>query len=254
MEFEEFDAFTNKLCRETGRIILPHFADPNLQVTTKSDQTPVTIADQDAERMIRDAIETLYPEHGIMGEEFGSTQESSEYQWMIDPIDGTKSFAAGSPLFGTMIALLREGEPLFGCVNYPAIGKRISGDNRQACCDDKRVSVRKNLPLSEAIVLTTDIQSIGKHQNQKNFEELLGKTLFCRTWGDCFGYYLVAIGKAAIMLDPVMNPWDIMALVPILRGAGAVITDWHGDNPAKGNSCIAANPDLHETVVRILNQ
>ncbi|MDQ8201623.1 histidinol-phosphatase [Pelagicoccus sp. SDUM812003] len=254
MQFEEFDTFTAKLCKESERIILAYFDDPNLEVISKSDDTPVTAADREAETMIRDAIETLYPEHGIMGEEFGSQNAASDYQWVIDPIDGTKTFAAGTPLFGTMIALLKDGEPLYGSINYPGVRRRLSGDNARAFANGKPIRARSNVPLKDALVMTTDIQSIAKHQNGANFEELLAKTKFCRTWGDCFGYYLVAIGKADIMLDPIMNPWDIMALVPILRGAGAVITDWRGDNPAKGESCVATNPDLHESVMNILNQ
>ncbi|MBK1878891.1 inositol monophosphatase family protein [Pelagicoccus mobilis] len=254
MQFEEFDAFTGKLCKETERIILDYFESPDLEILSKSDDTPVTAADRKAEEMIRAAIETVYPEHGIMGEEFGNSNESADYQWVVDPIDGTKTFTAGTPLFGTMIALLKDGEPLFGCINYPVIHKRLSGDNQNAYCNTKPISARSGVPLSDAIVLTTDVQSIPKYQNGANFDELLGKTKFCRTWGDCFGYFLVATGKADIMLDPIMNPWDIMALVPVLRGAGAVITDWYGGNPAKGESCIASNPDLHELVIQTLNQ
>ncbi len=254
MQFEEFDAFTGKLCKETERIILQYFESPDLEVISKSDDTPVTAADRKAEQMIRAAIETLYPEHGIMGEEFGSINESADYQWVIDPIDGTKSFTTGSPLFGTMIALLKDGEPLFGTINYPVINKRIIGNNQQAYCNSEPIKARTGVPLSDAIVLTTDVQSIPEFQNGANFEELLGKTKFCRTWGDCFGYYLVATGKADIMLDPEMSPWDIMALVPVLRGSGAVITDWFGGNPAKGESCIASNSDLHESVIQTLNQ
>lgn len=254
MQFEEFDAFTSKLCKETERLILEYFESPDLEVLSKSDDTPVTAADRKAEQMIRGAIETLYPDHGIMGEEFGQTNQAADHQWVVDPIDGTKTFTAGTPLFGTMIALLKDGEPLFGTINYPVMGKRLSGDNQRAFCNGKPISARRGIPLSDAIVLTTDAQSIAKYQNGPNFDELLAKTKFCRTWGDCFGYFLVATGKADIMLDPVMNPWDIMALVPVLRGAGAVITDWHGGNPAKGESCIASNPDLHEAVIQTLNQ
>lgn len=254
MQFEEFDSFARKLSLETQRIVLPYFESPDLEILSKSDDTPVTAADREAERMIRDALETLYPEHSIVGEEFGEKGAGSAYTWVIDPIDGTKTFTAGCPLFGTMIALLKDGEPLYGSVNYPALGKRISGDNHAAYCNEKPILARSGVPLKDAIVLTTDVQSIGQFQDGQAFEELLAKTRFCRTWGDCYGYFLVATGKADIMLDPVMNPWDIMALVPVLRGAGATITDWHGGNPAKAKSLVAANADLHETVIEILNQ
>lgn len=253
MQFEEFEAFTSKLCRETQKVILTYFHDPDLEVISKDDDTPVTKADRECEQMIRAAIETLYPEHGIIGEEFGETNAEADCKWLIDPIDGTKSFTAGCPLFGTMIALLKEGEPIFGCINYPATNTFVSGDNQRAFCNAKPISARLGVPLEEALLLTTDFQEIGQHQDQSAFDELVAKTSFSRTWGDCFGYYLVATGKADIMLDSIMNPWDLMALIPILRGSGAVVTDWHGDNPAKGNSCVASNADLHESVLTILN-
>ena len=136
-----------------------------------------------------------------------------------------------------MIALLRDGEPIYGCINYPALGKRLSGDGRAAFSNSKRIRARTGVPLGQAVVLTTDLQNIDRYQNRPAFDELLRQTSFCRTWGDCYGYSLVACGKAEIMLDPILNPWDIMALIPILRGSGAVITDWRGDNPAKGSTC-----------------
>ncbi len=254
MLFEEFDAFTLKLCQETARVILPYFEDPQLEILSKSDDTPVTAADRLAETMIREAIETLYPQHGILGEEHGQKESASPYQWVVDPIDGTKTFAAGCPLFGTMIALLKDGQPLFGCINYPATGARLSGDNRHAFANGKPIAARRGVPLDQALVLVTDFQSVARHQNGPNFEALLAQTKLSRTWGDCFGYSLVATGKADVMLDPILSPWDIMALVPILRGAGAAISDWFGGDPAKGASCIAANHDLHSSVVEILNR
>lgn len=253
MQFEEFDAVTQKLSKETQRVILPYFEDPDLEVLSKSDDTPVTAADRETERMIRGALEALYPDHGVEGEEFDEKPGSSAYSWVIDPIDGTKTFAAGCPLFGTMIALLHEGQPLYGCINYPALGKRLVGDGIRAFCNGDPVAARRGIPLEKSILLTTDVASVAAHRDGAAFEALVARVRFCRTWGDCYGYYLVATGKAEAMVDPIMNPWDIMALVPILRGAGATITDWLGGDPAKGDSCIAANADLHETILRILN-
>jgi len=252
MRFEEFDTLTTKLCKETGRLIMGYYQAPDLQVLSKADDSPVTAADRESETMIRDAIQTLYPEHGIIGEEYGPLKPSAEYQWAVDPIDGTKTFAAATPLFGTLIALLKDGEPLYGCMNFPAIGKRLSGDNHRAYCNGDPISSRQGVSLDKATVLTSDHLNVARHQDRRAFEELLSQTRLYRTWGDCFGYYLVACGKADIMLDPIMNPWDIMALIPVIRGAGATITDWHGGNPARGASCIAANADLHESVLRTL--
>ena len=253
MHFDEFDEFTRKLCVETQKTILSAYRNPELVVETKSDDTPVTFADRETEREIREAIQVLYPEHGIKGEEFDDVNPDAEMTWIIDPIDGTKSFAAGSPLFGTMIALLERGQPIFGCINYPAIGDRISGDGEAAYVNGSPVSATVGKPLDKSILLCTDQQYIDQVKGSKNFDQLSRMTYYTRTWGDCFGYYLVACGKADIMLDPEMNPWDLMALIPIIRGSGAMISDWEGGDPARGSSIVAANSDLHADVIRILN-
>ncbi len=253
MQFDEFDEFTRKLCAETQKTILSHYESPDLAIETKSDDTPVTVADKEAERIIREAIETLYPDHGIKGEEYDDINASAAFQWVIDPIDGTKSFTAGCPLFGTMIALLVEGDPVFGCINFPALGKRISSDSQATAINGSPAVASRGKPIEESILLTTDRASFTKTNRADAFNSLEERTRFTRTWGDCYGYYLVASGNAEIMVDPKMNPWDIMALVPIVRGSGAIITDWHGSNPALGDSIIAASANIHEDVVRILN-
>ena len=253
MQFEEFDQFTRKLCSETEKTILHYFNSSDLETESKSDDTPVTIADRTSEQTIRDAIEAAYPDHGIVGEEFADKASKSEYSWVIDPIDGTKTFVASCPLFGTMIALLKDGEPIYGCINYPAIGKRICGDGQRAFCNDSPIKARTGVSIDDSVVLVTDFLSVGDHQNGATFEALARRARLVRTWGDCYGYLLLCEGKADIMLDPEMSPWDIMALIPIVRGAGATITDWQGNNPTKGESIIAANSDLHAEVQSFLN-
>ncbi len=253
MQFEEFDEFTRKLCSETEKIILAAYENPDLAIEEKSDETPVTVADRETERDIREAIQVLYPEHGIVGEEFDSENAKADYVWVIDPIDGTKTFASGCPLYGTMIALLKEGEPVFGCINFPALGKRIRGDGKSCYVNERVAQARSGLSLNQTTLLLTDFLSIEAYQNQTAFLNLAKQAKMTRTWGDCYGYYLLATGKADIMLDPIMNPWDIMALIPIVQGAGARITDWQGNSPTKGNSIVAANVDLHEQVLSILN-
>lgn len=253
MQFEEFDEFTRKLCLETGKFILSVYESEELEVELKADDTPVTVADRESERQIREAIRVLYPDHGIKGEEQGDFNPNAAYTWVIDPVDGTKTFAAGCPLFGTMIALLKEGQPVFGCINYPAIGKRISGDGSSCAVNGKPAKARSGVALADATLLTTDFGNIERHQNGDAFDQLARQARLVRTWGDCFGYFLVATGKADIMLDPILNPWDIMALVPILRGSGAAISDWSGGDPAQGASLIAANADLHASIVAALN-
>lgn len=253
MQFDEFDEFTRKLCLETQKTILSLYENPDMVVETKSDQSPVTFADKETEREIREAIQVLYPEHGIKGEEYDDINPDADFTWVIDPIDGTKTFTAGCPLFGTMIALLNEGEPIFGCINFPALGKRISSDSHSTFVNGESKKATSGKPLNEALLLTTDYSEVAKRQNGRAFDELVSKTKMTRTWGDCYGYYLLATGNADIMLDPIANSWDIMALIPIVRGSGAVITDWFGNNPAQGNSIIAANANIHKEVLSILN-
>ncbi len=253
MQFDEFDEFTRKLCLETQKTILSLYESPDLEIETKGDESPVTFADRETEREIREAIQVLYPEHGIKGEEYGSINEDARFTWVIDPIDGTKTYTAGCPLFGTLIALLLEGEPVFGCINFPALGKRISSDSNATYLNGKQVKASTETPLEEALLLTTDYGEVAKRQDGKAFEKLVSKTRLTRTWGDCYGYYLLATGNAEIMLDPIMNAWDIMALIPIIRGSGAKITDWQGNDPSQGNSIIAASRHLHDEVVAILN-
>ena len=253
MHFTEFDQFTRKLCAETQKTILSLYENPDLEIEIKEDETPVTLADKKTEREIREAIQILYPDHGIKGEEYDDINPNAAFTWVIDPIDGTKTFTAGCPLFGTMIALAHEGEPIFGCINFPALGKRISSDSQTTVVNGIAVKASTRRSLGEAILLTTDQSDIARHQNGAAFDRLVSATRFTRTWGDCYGYYLLATGNADIMLDSEMSPWDIMALVPIIRGSGAIITDWKGANPAKGNSIVAASSNLHEEVLEILN-
>ena len=253
MQFDEFDEFTRKLSTETQKTILSLYENPDLEIELKGDETPVTFADKETERQIREAIQVVFPDHGIKGEEYDDVNPNSAFTWVIDPIDGTKTFTSGCPLFGTMIALMQDDEPVFGSINFPALGKRISSDSQTTVVNGTRVKASTSRRLEDAILLTTDQADIAHHQNGGAFEKLVSATRFTRTWGDCYGYYLLATGNADIMLDPEMSPWDIMALVPIIRGSGAIITDWKGGNPATGDSIIAASSNLHGEVLEILN-
>jgi histidinol phosphatase-like enzyme (inositol monophosphatase family) len=248
-----FKEFIFLLAQESARIILQYYR-KEISISTKSDDSPVTIADKMAEEKMRELIIKKFPEHGILGEELGSYHPDAEYQWILDPIDGTRSFICGTPLFGTLIALLKNGKPVLGAMNFPVLGQFFLGDNLQTLLNDKMVQMRKIRHLSEAVLLTTDIQNIEKYQDITRFQNLVEQVQLFRTWGDCFGYSLLAAGFADIMVDPVMSAWDIMALIPIIKGAGGEITDYQGNDPAKGNSIIAASPSLHQKVIELLNK
>jgi histidinol phosphatase-like enzyme (inositol monophosphatase family) len=252
MQLKEFTEFIRTLAETSGEVIKPYFANPDLTIEIKEDQTLVTQADRQAEAVMRDLIRKRYPQHGILGEEFGPESASAEFVWTLDPIDGTISFARGCPLFGTLIGLLHGGVPILGAINQPVLNQLCIGNNIETTINGRVVRLRETDHLSEAMLLTTDLAGIGDDQ-RKGFEELLSRTRLYRTWGDCYGYLLVASGGADIMLDPVMNPWDILPLVPIIQGANGVITTWSGTDATQGNSCVAANKTLHPQVLEILN-
>lgn len=253
MDLQPYRDFMIELAEKSGDFIRPYFANHEVAVELKADESPVTIADRGAEELLRERINRRYPAHGIIGEEFGTENGDAEFVWVLDPIDGTKAFTTAVPLFGTLIALLQNGEPILGCINQPVLGQMLIGDNATATLNGKPVRVRDTARFAEATLLCTDTYSVAQHQNGAAFDALARQCRLVRTWGDCYGYFLLATGWADIACDPVMNPWDIAALVPVVRGAGGVITDWQGRNPVNAESTLAATPQLHARVIRALN-
>lgn len=249
---EELKSFCRMLAVESGKIISSYFRS-EINIERKKDSSPVTIADKKAEELMRELIMKHFPDHGIIGEEFGTHNENAEYKWILDPIDGTKSFITGALTFGTLIALTKNNKPVLGVINQPILNEFLIGDNIIAELNDIKVNVRDCGNLHEATLLATDHYMIGDFQNFSKFEELAKKVRLYRNWGDCYGYYLLATGYADIMLDPIMNSWDLTALIPIIKGAGGEITDWQGNNAETGTSIIASNKNLHKEVVKLLN-
>lgn len=248
---QEFVAFSKELARASGEVIMRYFRS-DISVETKADDSPVTIADRQAEEVMRELIMKEFPEHGIIGEEFGNHNEDAEYQWVLDPIDGTKSFVSGTFLFGTLIGLMQAGQPIVGAIHHPVTAHLLVGDGAEARLNDEVVRVRDTRNLRDAVMLYTDFIHVGQYQNGIAFQQLMGKTSFNRTWGDCHGYFLLATGYADIMLDPIMHLWDIVALIPVIEGAGGKITAWNGGPPLSGEGIIASNKHLHSQVLRVL--
>lgn len=251
-ELNELKKFSHTLTIESGKVIKKYFR-TGVNVETKSDESPVTIADKQTEEVMRALIEKEFPEHGILGEEFGVVNEGAEYQWILDPIDGTKSFITGAVTFGTLIALTKNGQPILGVINQPILEEFLIGDNNETKLNDSVVQVRECNNLKDATLLASDHLMFGVYQNQDAFERLIRKVKMYRMWGDCYGYYLLATGYADIMLDPIMSVWDSMALIPVVRGAGGVITDYKGGDPVKGSSTVAAPKGIHKLVIDELN-
>ncbi len=251
---EKIQPFMQTLAKKTEPVIVSHFANPDLKIEFKADETPVTHADRVAEKVMRDHIRKHFPKHGIIGEEYGEENPDAEFVWVLDPIDGTKSFAAGCPLFGTLIALLHEGQPIAGAINQPVLRQFCYGDGQRSLLNGREVKMRYTPQLKDAILLATDLRDVYRHQQGRPFEKLIESTALFRTWGDCYGYLLLAGGWADIMLDPILNPWDYMALMPIIRGAGGVITTWQGNDPLGGQSIVAASRYIHGRTIEILNE
>lgn len=248
----DLKSFCRLLSDESGKIIKQYFR-TEINIETKKDESPVTIADKKSEEIMRELIMKEFPEHGIIGEEFGIHNKDAEYKWILDPIDGTKSFITGTVTFGTLIALTKNDKPVLGVINQPILNEFLIGDNETAELNGKKVKVRECENLSQATLLVSDHYMVGNFQNFEKFEKLAKQVKLYRNWGDCFGYYLLSTGFADIMLDPIMNVWDLTALIPIVKGAGGEITDWQGNDAATGTSTIAANKKLHAAVLKMLN-
>jgi histidinol phosphatase-like enzyme (inositol monophosphatase family) len=251
-DLNEYKKFCKSLTKVSGVNIKKYFRN-NFSIETKSDDSPVTIADKSTEEKLREIIMKEYPDHGILGEEFGLHNEKSEYQWVLDPIDGTKSFICGTVTFGTLIALLKNGEPILGVFHQPILNEFLVGDNENTYLNDVKVKISDSDSIDQAVLLTTDHLAFEEYQNLSKFENLMRKVKLYRQWGDCYGYYLVATGFAQIMIDPIMSFWDTMALIPIIKGSGGIITDYYGGDPAKGESVVASTPNIHRAVIEILN-
>lgn len=256
MELDAYRGFVVELAERSGDLIRPYFgASPDvLGIELKPDETIVTRADREAEALLRELISKRYPEHGILGEEYGEERPDAEFVWVLDPIDGTISFASASPLFGTLIALLHNGQPVLGAINQPVLRQLCLGDGATTTLNGRPVRVRHTPRLSDSTLLVTDVLDVAKYQDGAAFESLMRDVKLVRTWGDCYGYLLLATGHADIMCDPIMNPWDIAALIPVVRGAGGVISDWQGADAVGAQSIVASTSQaLHDEVIGRLN-
>ncbi len=251
---DRFRSFAIELAKASGDFIVPHFGNLNLAIDLKSDATPVTIADRGAEELMRAMIARQFPDHGVLGEEYGADRTDAEFVWVLDPVDGTKAFTTACPLFGTLIALLHRGEPCLGLIHNPILNQLMIGDGTVTTLNGTPVRCRATTRVEESTLLYSDHFSAERYQDGTAFDTLARRVKLARTWGDCYGYMLMAAGWADIALDPIVSPWDIAAIIPIVRGAGGTISDWQGGSPTNAQSAIAcATPQLHRAVVAILN-
>lgn len=241
------------VARKGGDHTLTYFG-TKMAIERKYDNSPVTKADREAEEIMREEINRLFPDHGIVGEEHGTENEDSSIQWILDPIDGTKSFIHGVPLYTTLVGVLVEDEPVVGVIYVPALEEICeAAKNLGARLNGEICTVRTCDTLSEATFLSTDATSSAEFGFADEFQELLDKTRINRTWGDAYGHMLVATGRADLMFDPILNIWDAAPLLPILTEAGGVYCDVTGKQTIQTGNGISCSKKLLPEVLEVFN-
>lgn len=247
------------LADQSAKAILPHFRRV-IAVENKLGRAgydPVTAADRNAERIIAKLIGKAYPEDGLIGEEFGASNAAARFRWVVDPIDGTRSFIMGQPLWGTLIGLLDGPSPVIGLMNQPYTGERFFGSAqgaffRRGASPSRRLRSRKGVQLADAI-LTSTHPDLMQDADADAFRRLSAEVRMTRFGGDCYNYCLVAAGFVDTVVEAGLKTYDIVALIPIIEQAGGVVTTWDGA-PATDGGRIVASGDrrLHERVLKVL--
>jgi myo-inositol-1(or 4)-monophosphatase len=256
----DFEAFVDELAAVSGETIRPFFRSA-LGVENKSRSggfDPVTAADRAAESAMRALIKRTFPEHGIVGEELGADRPDAEYVWVLDPIDGTKSFICGLPAWGTLIALTRNGVPIYGMMHQPFTREHFSGDGRGARyrgpAGDRALRVRPCASLGDAIMLTTSPLLMNEADRQA-FRRVEKEVRLSRYGGDCYAYCVLAAGHVDLLIETELKPHDVLALIPIIEGAGGIMTTWDNGRPHNGGRIIAAGDKrVHEQAMALLNE
>jgi myo-inositol-1(or 4)-monophosphatase len=254
----DFATFVDELATISGEAIRPFFRTA-LGVENKSRTgvfDPVTVADRAAETAMRMLIRKTFPAHGIIGEEFGDERADASYVWVLDPIDGTKSFISGLPVWGTLIGLMKDGAPVYGMMHQPFMGERFTGDGASAHyrgpAGERRLLARTCKDLSEAVLFTTSPLLMSEDERGR-FHKVERAARLTRYGGDCYAYGMVAAGHIDLVIEAGLKPHDIVALIPIIEGAGGIVTDWSGGPATKGGRILAAGDRrVHAETLRLL--
>jgi myo-inositol-1(or 4)-monophosphatase len=254
----DFTAFVDRLAAAAGDAVLPFFR-TSLSIENKSrggSFDPVTAADRAAEQAMRTLIRQNFPEHGIVGEEFGSERTDAEYVWVLDPIDGTKSFISGMPAWGTLIALMRHGEPVFGMMHQPFTREHFSGDGGAAKyrgpAGERALHARRCATLDEAILMTTS-PLLMDDAERLAFGRVEKVVRLSRYGGDCYAYCMVAAGHVDLVIEAGLKPYDVVPLIPIVTGAGGIVTTWDGGDAKHGGRIVAAGDKrVHAAAMEML--
>lgn len=251
-----FVALGERLADAAREVVLAHFRTP-LAIVDKADESPVTVADREAETAMREIIAAEYPDHGIVGEEHGRERPDAEFVWVLDPVDGTKAFLSGVPVFGTLIALLQGGVPVLGIIDQPVTRERwVGAVGHSTTWNDTPVRVAPRGGLGDAVLWSTSPHMFDAVEaDRAGFARLRESVKFVHYGGECYQYAMVASGQIDLVVEGDMAPYDYLAHVPVIEGAGGVITDWQGEplGLASGDKVLAAaSRDLHDAARRIL--
>jgi inositol-phosphate phosphatase / L-galactose 1-phosphate phosphatase / histidinol-phosphatase len=253
----ELVAFAHRLADTAGTIIRRYWRQP-IAVETKADDSPVTIADREVEQALRELIRATWPDHGIAGEEFADERADADYVWCLDPIDGTKSFITGRPLFGTLIALSHAGRPILGVIDQCVLGERWVGVAGEASTwNGAPIHTRACPGLAQAVLYVTSPQMFKTPAGRAAFARVEGAVRLPMYGGDCYAYGLLALGFADLVVEAGLNQHDFMALLPVIEGAGGIITDWQG-RPLRpgsdGHVLAAGDRRVHGAAIELLNR
>ena len=254
----DFTAFVDRLASASGDAILPFFR-TSLNVEDKSRGEkfdPVTAADRAAEMAMRTLIRRAFPEHGIVGEEYGDERVDAEYVWVLDPIDGTQSFISGMPVWGTLIALMRGGEPVYGMMHQPFTRERFTGDGGSAKyrgpTGERALRARRCAALAEATLMTTSPLLMSDAERDM-FQKVERVSRLSRYGGDCYAYCMLAAGHVDLVIESGLKPYDVIPLMPIIAGSGGIITAWDGSPAQAGGRIVAAGDKrVHEAAMKML--
>lgn len=252
-----------RIAHQAGELTLGYFRRQHVRVERKADDSPVTVADREAEQLLRRQIAERFPDDAILGEEFGATDGTSGFEWVLDPIDGTKSFIHGVPLYTTLVAVLFQQEPRIGVIRAPASGESAFAAVGQGCwyldessdeATPQPAEVSAVERLAEGLVLSSEVATFADSRYgdaSEVYRKLESSARLARTWGDAYGYMMVASGRAEVMIDPVVNLWDTAALQPIVTEAGGHFVDWHGQATIHAGEALATNGRVTEEVLAI---
>jgi inositol-phosphate phosphatase/L-galactose 1-phosphate phosphatase/histidinol-phosphatase len=246
--YREYEALAHRLADCAGEVQRRYFRTP-VSVETKADASPVTIADREAEASMRELIEAAYPDHGILGEEHGLLRPDAEFVWVLDPIDGTKSFITGRPLFGTLIALAHRGRPVLGLIDQSILRERWVGvDGTPSVWNGRPIQVRPCSRIADAVLYNTSPVMFRPGVEAEGFARVQASVRLPMFGGDCYAYGLLAMGFADLIVETGLAPYDFMALAPVIEGAGGRITDWQGrslDLAASGQVIASGDARVH---------